>query len=165
MENLEIKQNGKHTQHELFQTFLNMSVVLTGFKKYRLLGTGQAELYFEKIEKIVGVKTMSDLLTTFNKVAACNDEVKMNDGLRAEILSDPKFGPIARNIILVWYVGTWYQLPNDWCEAYGQSPLDETFVMSPLAYTEGLLWPAVGAHPPGAKAPGWDSWGNEPVFE
>jgi hypothetical protein len=152
-------------QTELFQSFLNLSVVLTGFKKYRLLGTSQAELYFEKIEKIIGAKTMRDLLETFNNISASNDAVLIDDGMRSHILSDPKLGPIARNIILVWYVGTWYQLPNDWTEAYGQNAQDETFVMSPVAYTEGLLWPAIGAHPPGAKAPGWDTWGNEPVFE
>jgi hypothetical protein len=153
------------TQTELFQTFLNLSVVLTGFKKYRLLGTSQAELYFEKIEKIIGAKTMRDLLETFNNISSTNDEVLIDDGMRSHIFSDPKLGPIARNIILVWYVGTWYQLPNDWTETYGQNGQDETFVMSPIAYTEGLLWPAIGAHPPGAKAPGWDTWGSEPVFE
>ncbi|MFE5901212.1 hypothetical protein ACFQ67_27870 [Streptomyces sp. NPDC056488] len=39
------------------------------------------------------------------------------------------------------------------------------FVVSPDAYTEGLLWRAIGAHPSGAKAPGYGSWANPPVFE
>jgi hypothetical protein len=30
------------------------------------------------------------------------------------------------------------------------------------AYTEGLLWVAIGANPPGAKAPGYGSWARPP---
>ncbi|HYO83919.1 MAG TPA: hypothetical protein VES20_21125, partial [Bryobacteraceae bacterium] len=36
------------------------------------------------------------------------------------------------------------------------------FMVSAAAYTEGLLWPAIGANPPGAKGPGYGSWALPP---
>ncbi|NNH33825.1 hypothetical protein C9413_32005, partial [Rhizobium sp. SEMIA 4085] len=35
-------------------------------------------------------------------------------------------------------------------------------VVSPDAYIEGLLWKAIGAHPAGAKGPGFGSWAFPP---
>jgi hypothetical protein len=82
--------------------------------------------------------------------------------LRREIFGNQMLGPIARNIIKLWYVGIWYQLPRVWAEAHGSRPADVTRTVSPEAYVEGLLWPAIGAHPPGAKAPGYGSWASPP---
>ncbi|WP_411075768.1 hypothetical protein [Streptomyces sp. cmx-4-7] len=47
----------------------------------------------------------------------------------------------------------------------GEDGREPPFVVSPDAYTEGLLWRAIGAHPSGAKAPGYGSWASPPVFE
>jgi hypothetical protein len=35
-------------------------------------------------------------------------------------------------------------------------------VVSAASYTEGLLWPTIGANPNGAKAPGYASWAQPP---
>jgi hypothetical protein len=69
---------------------------------------------------------------------------------------------VARNIVKMWFVGIWYELPREWTEAFGARPGNVTFVVSGTAYTEGLLWPAIGANPPGAKAPGYGSWAFPP---
>jgi len=37
--------------------------------------------------------------------------------------------------------------------------------VSPASYTEGLLWPTIGANPPGAKAPGFGTWAYPPVLD
>jgi hypothetical protein len=147
-----------------FDEFLALSAVLTGYSRFRLLGTGQADLYFTTVRDVVGEPTVKELLQAFARVqkAGRGDEAALEAALRAEILSDEKLGPIARNVIKLWFVGTWYQLPADWREAHGAHLKDVTFVASPAAYTEGLLWPTIDANPSGAKGPGYGTWAFPP---
>ena len=147
-----------------FDEFLALSAVLTGYSRFRLLGTGQADLYLTTVRDVVGEPTVKELLQAFGRVhkAGAGDEAALEAALRAEILSDEKLGPIARNIIKLWFVGTWYQLPADWREAHGAHLKDVTFVASPAAYTEGLLWPTIDANPSGAKGPGYGTWAFPP---
>ena len=58
--------------------------------------------------------------------------------------------------------GSGYELPRAWIEAFGARAANITFMASAQAYTEGLLWPSIGANPPGAKAPGFASWVGPP---
>ena len=145
------------------EDFLSFSTVVTGYTRFRLMGTGHAELYLTTVTDVVGAKAVAELLTTFTRVQQqAATHAQLEDLLRAEILSDEKFGPIARNIIKLWYVGTWYQLPPEWREAFGAHEKDVTFVASPTAYTEGLLWPTIDANPSGAKGPGYGTWAEPP---
>jgi hypothetical protein len=147
-----------------FEDFLSLSVVLTGYERFRLLGTGQAQLYFSTVTDVVGEKTVNELLGAFARVrsGAGGNETRMETLMRAEILSDEKIGPIARNLIKLWFAGVWYQLPIEWRDAYGTRDKDLTFVPSPAAYTEGLLWPTIDANPSGAKGPGYGTWAFPP---
>lgn len=152
-----------HCSHDL-NDFLALSKVLTAFSVFQLRGTGVADLYFETVTNIVGSDTMNELLHTFRELeskAGAQPDL-MDKYLRADILSDVKLGPVTRNIIKLWFIGTWYSLPQSWQERFGISERDKTFIPSPTAYVEGLLWPAIGAHPPGAKAPGYGTWTNAP---
>ncbi|HUP50697.1 MAG TPA: hypothetical protein VNA04_18125 [Thermoanaerobaculia bacterium] len=152
---------------KLFEEFLTFSSVLTGFKTFRLRGTGQAEVYFSTVNDIVGEGMVKELLETFRGVVrgAGDDAAAFERGLRREILSDGKLGPVARHVIKLWYVGIWYELPGEWREAYGENEKDRTFVVSPVSYTEGLLWPAIGANPSGAKPLGYGMWATPPRIE
>jgi len=145
-------------------SFLALSEVLTGFTEFELNGTGQTQRYFSTLSDVVGAATVAELLTTFTTLAeAAGDDAEMLDKtLRAEILSSEKLGPVARNLIKLWYIGTWYQLPAGWHKAFGVGSEDKDFVPHPSSYVEGLLWPAIGAHPPGAKAPGYGTWTDAP---
>jgi hypothetical protein len=147
-----------------FQDFCKLSALLTDFTGFQLRGTGQAELYYSTTSSIVGDCAISELLQAFRTAQsdAQDNSAHLERGLRIAILSDDKFGPIARNIIKLWYIGTWYQLPAGWHERYGVAAEDKTFIPSPSSYVEGLLWPAIGAHPPGAKAPGYGTWTTPP---
>lgn len=146
-----------------FDDFLSLSVVLTGYSQFRLLGTGQAQLYFSTLANIVGETTVNEMLAAFARVRGnASDDEAMERLMRVEILSDEKLGPIARNLIKLWFVGVWYQLPAEWREAYGTRARDVTFVPSPAAYTEGLLWPTIDANPSGAKGPGYGTWAFPP---
>ncbi len=150
--------------------FLDLSVVLTGFSKFHLQGTGQADLYFQTIKDVIGKELFTELLETFHKIhhqdqhttQKLNEETILTKGLRLEILGSEKLGPIARNIIKLWYLATWFKLPKDWRNDFGNKVDDKDFVPSPAAYPEGLVWPAVGVSPRGAKPFGYGSWSKEP---
>ncbi len=150
-----------------FDDFLDFSTVVTGYSRFRLMGTGQAQLYFSTVTDVVGEATVTGLLAAFARVrkGAGADEAKLESLLRAEVLSDEKLGPVARNIIKLWFVGTWYQLPAEWRDAFGAHLKDVTFVPSPASYTEGLLWPTVDANPSGTKGPGFGTWALPPRID
>jgi hypothetical protein len=149
--------------------FLSLSATLTGYSRFRLLGTGQADLYLEAARDAVGDDALGELLTTYATVEAeaeaAGDETALDRGLRARILSDDKLGPIARNVIKMWFVGTWYQLPQEWRDVHAELKPDTTHVVTPASYTEGLLWPTIGANPPGAKGQGYASWVGPPAVD
>lgn len=143
--------------------FLAFSARVTAFSVFELQGTGQAGAYFDAVQRVVGPSALGKLLETYKELgtgatAACDER------LRLEVFGDPYLGPIARNIIKLWYVGTWFQLPRAWSDAYGACEGDVSFTVSASAYTEALLWPVVGSNPPGAKAPGYGSWAQPPTI-
>lgn len=146
------------------RAFLAFSATVTGFTAFELEGTGQAEAYLETCDAVVGDRTVDALLEAYDRLKSDldNEPLAGERRLRREVLSDEKLGPVARNIIKLWYVGTWYELPPAWSEAFGAREKNYAFVVSPAAYTEGLLWPAIGANPAGAKAPGYGSWAAPP---
>jgi hypothetical protein len=146
------------------EDFVAFSSVATGFGAFDLRGTGQAELYLSTVDDIVGEQIMSELLAAFRGVSsdAAADDATLTRGLRREVFSDAKLGPVARALVKLWYVGTWYGLPAEWREVYGENELDRPFVVSSSSYTEGLIWPAIGANPPGAKPFGYGTWASAP---
>jgi hypothetical protein len=151
-----------------FSDFISLSVLLTGFKDFQLHGTGMATIYYETLCKQIGEQLTHDYLVVYATIQkqSGNDEHVLNKLFRKNILCDEKFGPVTRNVIKMWFVGTWYELPREGYAKYGPSTvLNKPFVVSTQAYTEGLLWPAIGSHPAGAKGPGYGTWYEKPVFE
>lgn len=140
-----------------FENFLLLSVQLCGISRFDLMGTGYARCYFETVEDIVGRGVLHRLLDAFATLPSAR-------AMQAAILNHPEFGPVARNIIKLWYTATWFQLPSTWRENFGARPADRTFVPYPYAYAESLLGPAVGAHPAGAKPTGHQSWTLPPEY-
>jgi hypothetical protein len=152
---------------ERAEAFLALSAALTGFPPYELRGTGQAESYLSTLDRLVGTHIVDEALAAFTGVArdTGTDAAALARGLRRQVFSDEKLGPVARRLVKLWYVGTWYELPHDWQESFGENDLDRTFVVSAGSYTEGLLWPAIGANPPGAKPPGYGTWADPPRID
>jgi hypothetical protein len=144
--------------------FLAFSAEVTGFSRFELLGTGQAESYLASVVNVVGEGVLGELLDAYRRVGveAGEDPRARAALLYRDVFSSEKLGPVARNIMKMWYVGAWYELPPEWTESFGARDDDVTFFVSPAAYTEGLLWRAIGANPPGAKAPGYGSWAAPP---
>jgi hypothetical protein len=152
------------TVTDQLQSFVQLSSTITGFSEFRLHGTGLAESYLATVRSVVGDGALDELLRRYRGITedAGADLEGHHRSLRAQIFSDEWLGPIARNIIKLWFVGTWYQLPSAWRDSFGTAEHDVTFVVSPAAYTEGLLWPTIGANPPGAKGPGYGTWAEPP---
>ena len=142
--------------HELLQPFVTFSASVTAFSEFDLLGTGQAEAFLETVQDQVGKETLRGLLD------AC--------GPLGEDL-----GLLAKSIIKLWYAGIWYEPEGTGADAAqrgvprqrrpDQDGREAPFVVSSAAYAEGLLWRAIGAHPSGAKAPGYGSWALPPTIE
>jgi hypothetical protein len=148
-----------------FDEFLAFSSVVTGFPRYRLLGTGEADEFFAALGRFLGQAVLTEFLgaTHAARAEAGADDGRLEHLLRARIFGDEKYGPIARNLIKLWYVGVWYRLPDPWHAQYGTGcGGDQNQIVSTAAYTEALLWPAIGANPPGAKGPGFGTWAEPP---
>jgi hypothetical protein len=122
-----------------------------------LYGTGQADAYFQAVVKVIGEELLAELISVYLNIQP-NPDYSRQELLQRELFGHEKLGPIARNIIKLWYFGIWTQLPYAWSQSYGVLVNDVTFVINTSSYAEGLLWRAIKANPPGAKAPGFGSW-------
>jgi len=138
--------------------FLVVSVALTGFGRVELLGTGLTDTYLRAIDAVLPDGVLDELLEAVGEIPVGADHETDVES----ILADPKLGPVARNIILMWFCGTWTRLPDTWRTAYGVSPLDADRVVSAQAYQGGLQWVAAGAHPAGARQQGFGAWSLPP---
>lgn len=150
-------------QHALVE-FVTLSAILTGFEQVELWGTGMAKDYFQTVTGVVGGDVAGQLLAVGAAIQERwrGDPGELDAAVRAEILASPKLGPVARNVIQLWYLGSWIQLPQAWRSEFGTSPADTTRVVSAAAYQQSLVYDAMAAHPPGAKQPGFGSWAVAP---
>jgi hypothetical protein len=146
------------------EEFLAMSALLTGYGRVQLAGTGLTRDYLRAIDAALPAGVLDDLFAAFGRVLA--QSVSSSDGVDAyvapAILDHPRLGPVARNIILLWYCGTWTALPEEWHASYGASSRDVTHVVSAQAYQGALQWTAAGAHPAGARPQGFGAWSVPP---
>jgi len=152
------------TDYGLLQRFLDFSAEVTAFSTLDLYGTGQAESYLAALVHVVGEEVLGELLHAYEHLPETDPQTRQTR-LREDVFSSEKLGAVARNVVKLWYAGVWYKLPTEWTESFGVRDADVTFVVSPAAYAEGLLWRAIGANPPGAKAPGYGSWAAPPRIE
>lgn len=142
-----------------FETFVSLSATLTGFSEAELAGTGMAKTYYEALRQIVGTQICTRFLNA--------------DSCPPELLQSRVFGPLARNVIRMWYLGQWKRIPSSWLKELTDANIDlpdqfDAFgrnndrVLSSQAYQQGLAWTAMGVNPMGAKQPGFGSWSWAP---
>jgi hypothetical protein len=130
--------------------FLSFSAEAAGFPTDALLNTKQEMVYYDVARAAVGNQLLAEFLHSFRSLGV------------EETLASPKFGPIGRNVMKLWYTGGWERLPDAWLRQYGSGVNEGPFVAGADAYAEGLLWSAIGSHPPGAKVPGFGTWSSPP---
>ena len=133
--------------NEPLERFVALSAALTGFCEVDIHGTGLARKHLDLVLAVAGDDLTARLL----------------DVAPEHALADPDLGPLARNIIVLWYLGQWDQMPRGWRDRQGAAPEDVAHVASAAAFRAGLVWPAIGAHPTSAKAPGFGSWATPPA--
>ena len=131
------------------ERFVALSAALTGFRAVDIWATGQAQAHLELVLAVAGDAVGARLL------AADPDDV-------GALLTDPDLGPLARNLIVLWYLGQWDQMPRRWRDRNGASPADAAHVASAAAFRAGLVWPAIGAHATSANPTGFGSWAAPP---
>ena len=68
---------------------------------------------------------------------------------------------LARSIVLLWYLGSWYK-PEDLAKPPTDAPIPSQ-VVSAKAYTQGLVWQIAQAHPMGYSNLQFGYWSREPV--
>jgi hypothetical protein len=75
---------------------------------------------------------------------------------------DIKF--LARSIVLLWYLGSWYKPEDLQKQATAANPgrINSSEVLSPKAYTQGLVWQIAGAHPMGYSNLQFGYWSRDP---
>lgn len=128
-------------------TFLDISVFLTGFNKMELLGTGMLETYFNVVMNMNNVALVESFLAESEKILAKNqgNAEKINNEILHKLMPDSLYSGLAKNIITMWYMGNWMNT-----------------VINPQSYVQGLIWGVAETHPPGAKQPGYASWSTAP---
>jgi len=130
------------------RAFYSLSAALTGFDTFDLHATGVGDTYFATAQARLGEATLGALLRGWQRIEReqPNSSDARDAALTREILQTAEFGPSARRIIMLWYTGSWYASPDD------------ASVVSPQAYTAGLMWQAVGGHAMGANPQGFGAW-------
>jgi hypothetical protein len=141
--------------------FLEVSECLTGFSRVELLATGMAAAYEAELGKAYGGDVVSLLLGEVCAVVkeSGGDEAKLERLMLARVFNDDTVlcAP-AKNLAQMWYLGTLIDYTD-------QTPIvifKRTVVVSAEAYRQGLVLADVGAHPSGAKQPGYGSWALGP---
>ncbi len=141
------------------ERFLALSALLTGSDAVILIGTGVAEEVLAALDDGVGVALTDQLLASFAGLPAGS---AAEAAAETVILADPRLGPIARNVMLLWLTGCWYPLPQPWRDNFGARAKDSYRVISAQTYQAGLQWRFAQAHPPGALQQGYGAWALAP---
>jgi hypothetical protein len=137
--------------------FVNLSSALTGVSatqlKPQLDPIGIADQYLAMIQNstsTVPPATLTSLLTTFDQQSA---KLGSAEQAAAFVLADATLGPVARSIIKMWLLGTWYEPSN---------PGNAIQVVSSQAYKESLVWKVMQSHPMGYSMFSFGYWAEPP---
>ncbi|GAA2740200.1 hypothetical protein [Kitasatospora cinereorecta] len=144
------------------QIFTELSVALTGFDRAELAGTGLIETYYTTLLRIIGEREAGHLFLAAAEALAADRRNHDGEALRRQVVENPRYAPVIVSLIKLWYLGSWYPLSGGYRDINGSTAEDVEHVVSPQAYREGLVWIAAGAHPMGAKPPGFGSWAEPP---
>lgn len=135
-------------------TFVKLSSILTGYPESTLKPGADtqklSEQYFDTLNKELSTEILEKLNSTFLGIPSPTEA-----SVKAKIIDDTTFGPIAKNIIKMWYLGIWYDL-----NATPES--DTSYVISSIAYKNGMVWSTMYAHPMGYSEGNFGYWNTPP---
>lgn len=137
-------------------TFVNLSVILTGYPKSKIQPQNDtqklSEAYFDVVNKEVPPALLEELNTTF---LSLNPATEIN--VQSQIVNTNHLGPVVKNILKMWYLGVWYSL-----DTTGNASPDSSYVVSSIAYKNGLVWSTMNAHPMGYSEENFGYWDTAP---
>lgn len=114
--------------------------------------------YFEWINTHAAPSSFAKLLQI------AKDSRKSSAGIIAKVSAsddDTKF--LARSIVLLWYLGSWYDPADLKANASaGTRHAISSKVVSAKAYTQGLVWLIAGTHPMGYSNLQFGYWSRDP---
>jgi type II secretory pathway component PulM len=140
-------------------SFVQLSALLTGIDAQRLAPevdpVNIKQVYFDQARK-EAAGPFDQLLTLFDQ-----NQSKPPDEIADIILtqSGAAVGNLARTIMLLWYLGSWYP-PSDPTQ-YDNNQVFST-VVSAEAYVQGWVWRVAQAHPMGFSPLIFGHWGKTP---
>jgi hypothetical protein len=148
--------------------FVALSSALTGYPASTLLPARDtqkvaAALYAELSlpSNNIPAAQLDQLTQVWNSISA-TPPPQLEAAVNTNIIQNLAITRLAQNIIYLWYFGIWYDLtknPNSFL------PLkNNDHVVSPLAYTNGLVWGEMGAHPMGFSVGEFGYWANVPTL-
>jgi len=114
-----------------FASFLRLSLALVGRTK---LDLDLAATFYQRARQRPEVK-LEALLAFFDATVASERNPADGEAVQ-KILSSPEFGPPAKQILLLWYLGGFQDADHNW------------EVESADQYYRALIWETIGAHPP-----------------
>ena len=112
----------------------------------------------------INLKNSTPSFATLLKFVKDNPKSSQDD-IRAFVNAgndDIKF--LVRSIVLLWYLGSWYDPKDLRTQATAAKPdrINSSEVLSPKAYTQGLVWQIAGAHPMGYSNLQFGYWSRDP---
>jgi len=146
-------------EERTLEVFVELSEVLTGFGWNTLAGdpelTRVKQEYFATVRRHVPAELFEALLTAYQGIVRGSERsrLEIEEEVTREIVADSRFGPVARNIVKMWYLGVWYNPPAQ--SRYG-------YVVSSEAYRSGLVWQVMQAHPVGDSRLPFGYWTRLP---
>ncbi|WP_452596745.1 hypothetical protein [Pontimicrobium sp. MEBiC01747] len=145
----------KKLKEKPIDLFENLSIILTGFSKADLAGTGLLQTYFETVKKELGKQLFEAVLEAFKNIKVENpDCLSVTESRKiTDLMNNSNFKHPVNQIIQLWYLGEWV------VGTYNP----KNYIISSESYLEGLIWKAIAAHPMGGKQPGYATWGFPPL--
>jgi hypothetical protein len=142
-----------------FNNFVGLSAILTGYPQDQLAPPidpiGLASDYLTWMLQHADQAAFLQTLSTYQGIAAQFPPADQPAQVQLQILANAAMGDIARRMIRLWYLSTWYTTePPD--------PNMDGQVVSMNAYTMGLAWDAAQAHPMGYSELHFGYWATQP---
>lgn len=158
--------------------FVSLSAALTGYDASVLKPGADTHLIAEQLYKElnnpanyspqVPYSTLDTLTNAWNAISG-TPPAQLEAKVKSDIIDNIAIARLAQNIILMWYLGIWYDLlknPNCFYfpDDVDKNHINQDHVVSSSVYTKGLVWGEMGAHPMGYSTGVYGYWENKPVL-
>ncbi|HEV7505238.1 MAG TPA: sorbitol dehydrogenase [Thermoanaerobaculia bacterium] len=143
------------------QNFADMSATLTGFQSSvinpLLDPVNLKQLYLDTADAKAGATLVDQLIAQFLSLKGQPAQTLANTLLATNDANPPQTALVARSILKLWYLGSWYPAVPASDPTAGQGT-----VVSANAYIGGLAWRAAQAHPMGSSQMTFGYWASPP---